>query len=71
MALNNISSIGKFYENGIDSVMHFETTLIAHNSNDTWVEDAVKSAITCLQSDKMPDSGVDCDKYVTILIGLS
>lgn len=55
----NGSKLGNFYENGIDGVMHFETTLIAHNGYDKWVEDAVKRAIICLQSDKMPDSVVD------------
>ena len=57
----NGSKLGNFYENGIDGVMHFETTLISHNGDDTWVEDAVERAITCLQSEVMPDSGVDCD----------
>ena len=57
----NGSKLGNFYENGIDGVMHFETTLISHKGDDTWVEDAVERAITCLQSEVIPDSGVECD----------
>lgn len=57
----NGSKLGNFYENGTEGVMHFDTTLIAHNGDDTWVEDAVENAITCLQSDEMPNSSVDCD----------
>jgi hypothetical protein len=57
----NGSKLGNFYENGIDGVMHFETTLISHNGDDAWVEDAIERAIACLQLEVMPDSGVDCD----------
>jgi len=57
----NGSKLGNFYENGTDGVMHFETTLIAHNGDDIWVDKVVESAIKCLQLNDTPVSGVDCD----------
>jgi hypothetical protein len=57
----NGSKLGNFYETGTDGVMHFETTLIAHNGDDIWVDKVVESAIKCLQLNDIPVSGVDCD----------
>jgi hypothetical protein len=41
--------------------MHFETTLMARNGNDIWVDNVAESAIKCLQLNDIPVSGVDCD----------
>lgn len=57
----NGSKQGNFYQNGTDGVMHFDTTIISYIGDDSWVNDAVERAVKCLQSDSIPDSGVDCD----------
>lgn len=63
----NGSKLGNFYENNINGVMHFDTTIIAYNGDDTWVEAAVSGAIKCLQSEDVPESGAECDncRYYT------
>ncbi len=63
----NGSKQGNFYENGTDGVMHFETTVISYKGDDSWVDDAVGGAINCLQSDSIPNNGMDCDncRYYT------
>ena len=57
----NGSKHGNFYENGTDGVMHFETTMILYIGDDSWVDDAVNSAINCLHANSIPSSGIDCD----------
>ena len=57
----NGSKQGNFYENEVDGVMHFETTIIPHIGNDSWVESAVDNAINCLLAQDKPESGAECD----------
>ena len=63
-----VSNMGYFvYCNGdtdkeaFDGKLEFDITLIPYKGNDDWVEDAIKDAYKCLQSNKMPKSGKDCD----------
>lgn len=51
----------KFYENGLDGVMHFDTTLIPYESTDSWVEKTISDAVSCINSSAIPNSGEDCD----------
>lgn len=57
----NGSKRGNFYRNGIDGVMYFDTTVIQYIGDDSWVAGAVESAVKCLHSGSLPDSGADCD----------
>jgi PD-(D/E)XK nuclease superfamily len=57
----NGSKQGNFYQNGTEGVMHFETTMISYSGDDSWVNDAVTSAVNCLKSDITPNNGTDCD----------
>ncbi|MGD9129264.1 MAG: PD-(D/E)XK nuclease family protein [Candidatus Woesebacteria bacterium] len=63
-----VSDTGYFvYCNGItdkeafDAKLEFNITLIAYEGIDGWVEQAIKSAHKCLNSDSIPDAGEDCD----------
>lgn len=63
-----VSDTGYFvYCNGItdkkafDARLEFDITLIAYKGNDNWVEKAIKNAHKCLQGDKIPATGEDCD----------
>ncbi len=63
-----VSSTGYFvYCNGqtdrkaFDGKLEFDVTLIAYDGDDLWVDGAVVDAHKCLQSDKYPESGEDCD----------
>jgi hypothetical protein len=57
----NGSKRGGFYENGTDGVIRFDTTMIAHEGNDDWVDAAVTAAVNCVEADDLPGSGTDCD----------
>lgn len=63
-----VSDTGYFvYCNGItdkeafDAKLEFNITLIAYEGNDDWVEQAIKNAHKCLESDSIPEAGEDCD----------
>ncbi|MBT7484220.1 hypothetical protein HN680_05580, partial [Candidatus Peregrinibacteria bacterium] len=63
-----VSNTGYFvYCNGdrdkeaFDAKLEFDITLIAHEGNDEWVEQAILGAHKCLMSDQIPESGDDCD----------
>ena len=48
----------------LDSDNHtveFDIKIIPYKGNDGWVEDTIKKAISCLNSNKLPKSGEDCD----------
>ena len=51
----------KFYENGLDGVMHFDTTLIPYESTDSWIEKTSSDAVSCINTSAIPNSGEDCD----------
>ena len=52
---------GCFYDNEGDGIMRFSTTLISYDGDDSWVDDAVNAAVTCLRSDALPGRGQNCD----------
>lgn len=63
-----VSNTGYFvYCNGntdkeaFDGKLEFDITLIAHEGNDDWVEQAILDAHKCLMSDQIPESVEDCD----------
>ncbi len=63
-----VSDTGYFvYCNGItdkkafDAKLEFDIKLLPYKGNDSWVEKTIKDAISCLNSDKIPESGDDCD----------
>ena len=63
-----VSDTGYFvYCNGItdkkafDAKLEFDITLIAYKGDDSWIEQTIKDAHKCLQSDSIPKAGDDCD----------
>ena len=63
-----VSNTGYFvYCNGnadkeaFDAKLEFDVKIIPYIGNDSWVENTIKDAIECLKSDKLPESGPDCD----------
>jgi hypothetical protein len=74
-----VSNTGYFvYCNGdtaketFDAKLEFELTLIAHEGNDSWVEDTIVAAHKCLNGGQIPDPSPDCDYcgYVTAAAGV-
>ena len=68
-----VSNTGYFvYCNGdkdkkaFDAKLEFNITLIPYKGNDSWVEKTIVEAHKCLNGNKIPEAGVDCDycKYV-------
>ncbi len=73
-----VSDTGYFvYCNGyrdraaFDGKLEFDVTLIAHEGDDTWVEDTIERAHACLSADTIPAAGADCDfcAYVEEAVG--
>ena len=63
-----VSDTGYFvYCNGqtdreaFDGKLEFDVTLISYKGDDSWVEGAIKSAHKCLNNDKIPKAGSECD----------
>lgn len=63
-----VSDTGYFvYCNGntdkeaFDGKLEFEIKILPYTGDTSWVEQTVLDAIECLKSDKLPDSGEDCD----------
>ncbi len=63
-----VSTTGIFvYCNGntdkeaFDGRLEFDIKIIPYEGDDSWVENTIKDAITCLKQDKLPDPGPDCD----------
>lgn len=52
---------GKSDRKAFDGVLEFDVSILPYTGNDSWVEGAVRDAYACLQSDKLPDAGKDCD----------
>lgn len=64
----SVSNTGYFvYCNGVtdsdmfDNKLDFEVTLIAYEGDDGWVEQAVRDAHACLNSNDIPSASEDCD----------
>lgn len=63
-----VSDIAYFvYCNGItdkeafDAKLEFDIKIIPYNGDDSWVEGVLKDLKKCLLSEKIPESGKDCD----------
>ncbi|MBU1000293.1 PD-(D/E)XK nuclease family protein [Patescibacteria group bacterium] len=63
-----VSDTGYFvYCNGntdkeaFDAKLEFDIKILPYKGDDNWVEGTISDAIKCLKSDKLPDSGSDCD----------
>lgn len=63
-----VSKTGYFvYCNGdtgkesFDAKLEFDIKIIPYDGDDSWVEGTIRDAIKCLDSDKIPESGEDCD----------
>jgi hypothetical protein len=50
-----------FYNEKLDGIMHFDTTLIPYEGNADWVESKVIEAVECLKGDVIPTGVEDCD----------
>lgn len=62
----NGSKEGRFYESGLRGTMRFETTVLAHEGDDSWVEETIIRAVACLKDESLPVSDPNCDtcRYV-------
>jgi len=63
-----VSSTGYFvYCNGntdkkaFDGRLEFDIKIIPYKGDDSWVDDTIKNIHKCLNSNKLPESGADCD----------
>lgn len=63
-----VSSTGYFvYCNGdadreaFDGKLEFNIKLIPYKGDDSWIEEKILDIYQCLNSNKLPESGVDCD----------
>lgn len=52
---------GKTDKEAFDGKLEFDIKLLPYEGDDKWVEGVILDAIECLKSDKLPDSGKDCD----------
>ncbi len=52
---------GKTDKKAFDAKLEFDITLIAYKGDDSWVEPTIIKAHECLNSDKLPSPGDDCD----------
>lgn len=52
---------GKTDRKAFDGKLEFDVTLISYKGDDGWVEGAIKDARKCLNSDKIPKAGAECD----------
>jgi len=62
----NGSKEGRFYEPELRGTMRFETTVLAHEGDDSWVEETIIRAVACLKDEQLPASDPTCDtcRYV-------
>ena len=60
---------GKTDKEAFDKKLEFDVTLIPYEGKDDWVEEAIKDAHECLNSDSIPEAHPDCDycSYVDAL----
>ncbi|MFA5098716.1 MAG: PD-(D/E)XK nuclease family protein [Candidatus Paceibacterota bacterium] len=52
---------GKTDKKAFDARLEFDITLIPYTGSDNWVERIILDAHKCLNSDKIPEAGSDCD----------
>lgn len=63
-----VSSVGYFvYCNGdadkeaFDGKLEFDVKILPYKGDDSWIEKTIEEIFECLNSDKLPKSGIDCD----------
>lgn len=52
---------GKTDRKAFDGKLEFDIKIIPYVGDDSWVEETITQAISCLNSDSLPESGEDCD----------
>ncbi len=52
---------GIFDQEVFDKKIEFDIALIEYIGNDFWIEDVILKIRNCLESDKLPDSGENCE----------
>jgi hypothetical protein len=52
---------GKTDRKAFDAKLEFDIKLFPYTGDGSWVEKTIADAIACLKSDKLPESGLDCD----------
>jgi len=52
---------GRTDKEAFDGKLEFDVKVIPYQGNTDWVEKKITDAIECLKSDKLPESGEDCD----------
>lgn len=52
---------GKKDKEAFDGKLEFDVTVIPHEGNDSWIEQTICEAHRCLNSNKIPEAGHDCD----------
>ncbi len=52
---------GRADKEAFDAKLEFDIKVIPYEGNTNWVEGVILSAIECLKSEKLPESGDDCD----------
>lgn len=53
---NGNTDVDKF-----DAKLEFEIKIIPYKGDDSWVENTIQDAYSCLNSNTLPNSGADCD----------
>ncbi len=52
---------GKYDQQAFDKKIEFDIKLISHDGDDSWVEPIIFEIKACLESNKMPKSGEECE----------
>ncbi len=52
---------GKTDKEAFDAKLEFDIKIIPYEGDDSWVEGVIFDTIECLKSEKLPDSGENCD----------
>jgi CRISPR/Cas system-associated exonuclease Cas4 (RecB family) len=52
---------GKTDKEAFDGKLEFDIKIIAYKGDDSWVGKTIQDAIDCIKSDKLPESGPECD----------
>lgn len=52
---------GKTDRQAFDAMLEFDVTLIPYTGSDNWIERIIMEAHKCLNADKIPESGENCD----------
>jgi hypothetical protein len=58
-------------KSGFDNALHFKTSLLPYEGDDSWVEETLLAIKTCLMNDALPEPSQSCDycSYYTAVKG--